>query len=222
MVNSKESSGVEQLIQRLREQGVEEGKAQADAVLEEGRHRAEQRLADARREADEMVRQARETAEQTRVAGEEAVQLAMRDAMLRLKSELVEQFADRIRRLVTQELEDPDFLKQLVLEVSRRAAPADGQRATVLLPKDVVGLEQLRRHPEEVKEGTLSHFVASVTKDMLRDGLEIASRDDALAGIRIRLEDEDLEIELTDRAVADLLLRHLIPRFRAIMEGIIQ
>jgi V/A-type H+-transporting ATPase subunit E len=31
-----------------------------------------------------------------------------------------------------------------------------------------------------------------------------------------------LEIDLTDRAVAELLLRHLVPRFRAMMEGIIQ
>jgi V/A-type H+-transporting ATPase subunit E len=123
---------------------------------------------------------------------------------------------------VTKELDDSDFLKQMILEISRRSAPPVGQLAKLLLPEDVVGLEQLRRDPEEVKEGTLSHFVATVTKDMLREGLEIGTRDDQVAGIRIRLQEEDIEIELTDQAIADLLLRHLVPRFRAIMEGIIQ
>lgn len=222
MTDSKESSGVEELIGRLREQGVEEGKAQADALMEQTRLKAEQRLDDARREADSLVRQAREEAEQTQRAGEEAVRLAVRDAMLRLKSEMVDQFADRVRRLVTRELQDGAFLKQLILEVGGRSAPSPGHSAKFLLPEDAVGLEQLRRDPEEVKAGNLSHFVASITKEMLRDGLEIGSRDDTSAGIRIQLLDENVEIELTDEAIAELLLRHLVPRFRAIMEGIIQ
>lgn len=218
----KESSGVEQLIQRLREQGVAEGKSQAEELLEQTRRRAEQRLDEARREAEDMVQQAREEARQTKQAGEEAVRLAVRDAILRLKSELVERFSDRVRRLVTRELEDKEFLKQLILEVGRRAAPPADKPAKILLPKDVVGLEQLRRNPEEVKEGTLSHFVVTVTKEILREGLDIGSRDDDTAGIRIQLQDDNLEIDLTDRAVAELLLRHLVPRFRAMMEGIIQ
>ncbi|MCA9010249.1 MAG: hypothetical protein KDB01_10910 [Planctomycetaceae bacterium] len=222
MANAKESSGVEELIDRLREQGVEAGKAQADALMDETRLRAEQRLDEARREADLLLQKAREEASQTKRAGEEAVQLAVRDAILRLKSEMVEQFADRVRRLVTRELENGEFLKQLILEVGGRSAPAAGQSAKLLLPKDVAGLEQLRREPEEVKAGTLCHFVATVTQDMLRDGLEIGTRDDRSAGIRIRLQDQDVDIELTDQAVSDLLLRHLVPRFRAIMEGIIQ
>lgn len=222
MTSPNESSGVEKLIQRLREQGVEEGKVQADELLEQTRHHAEQRLNDARREADAIVRCAREEASQMKQAGEEAVQLAVRDAILRLKSELVERFADRVRRLVTRELDDDEFLKQLILEVGGRVAPSSEQRAKVLLPNNVVGLEQLRRDPEEVKEGNLSHFVATVTKDMLREGIEIGTREDSSAGIRIQLQEEDLEIDLTDRAVANLLLRHLNPRFRAIMEGIIQ
>ena len=222
MTNEKVSSGVDELIGRLRQQGVEEGKAQAEALLAQTQRKAEQRLDDARREADELLRKAREEAKQTISAGEEAVRLAVRDAMLSLKAELVERFADRVRRLVTRELTDEDFMKQLILEIGGRSAPSTEQKASLLLPRDVVGLEQLRRDPEEIKAGTLSHFVATATKEMLRDGLKIGARDDNSAGIRIQLKDEDLEIELTDRAVADLLLRHLVPRFRAIMEGIIQ
>lgn len=222
MSEPKESSGVEELIERLREQGVAAGRSQADELLEQARRRAEQRLNEARREAEEIVQHARAEASKAQQAGEEAVQLAVRDAVLRLKSELVERFADRVRRLVTRELEDQVFLRQLILEVAGRAAPPTDQDARILLPKDVVGLEQLRRNPEEVKEGTLSHFVVTVTKELLREGIEIGARDDEAGGIRIQLDGDDLEIDLTDRAVADLLLRHLVPRFRAMMEGIIQ
>jgi V/A-type H+-transporting ATPase subunit E len=222
MTKPKESSGVEELIGRLREQGVEEGKAQADALMEQTRLKAERHLDEAKREADGLLQRARENAEKTKRAGEEAVQLAVRDAILSLKSEMVDQFSDRVRRLVSRELNDGDFLKQLILEIGGRSTADRDQSAKLLLPKDAIGLEQLRSDPEEVKEGNLSHFVASITKEMLRDGLELGTREDTSAGIRIQLLDENVEIELTDEAIADLLLRHLVPRFRAIMEGIIQ
>lgn len=222
MNKPKESSGVEELIQRLREQGVAEGQSRADELFAQARRRAEQRLDEARREADEILQQARLESQQLQKAGEDAVRLAVRDAILRLKSELVERFADRVRHLVTRELKDENILRQLILEVGGRAAPPADQPARILLPRDVVGLEQLRRSPEEVKEGTLSHFVVSLTKDVLREGIEIGDREDPSAGIRIRLQGDDLEIDLTDAAVAELLLRHLLPRFRAMMEGIIQ
>jgi len=222
MSADKESSGVDELIQRLREQGVAEGQSQADELLEQTRRRAEQRLDDARREAEDIVAKAREEARQTREAGEEAVRLAVRDAILTLKSELAEHFADRVRRLVTRELQDQGFLQQLIREVAGRAAPPADASARILLPKDYVGLEELRRHPEEAKGGTLSSFVVTITKEILREGVEVGAASDVDAGIRIALKDEDLEIDLTDKAVTDLLLRHLAPRFRALMEGIIQ
>ena len=127
MTKPKESSGVEELIGRLREQGVEEGKAQADALMEQTRLKAERHLDEAKREADGLLQRARENAEKTKRAGEEAVQLAVRDAILRLKSEMVDQFSDRVRRLVSRELNDGDFLKQLILEIggcSRRMPSA--------------------------------------------------------------------------------------------------
>lgn len=221
MSAERESSGVDELIQRLREQGVAAGQSRATELFEQTRLQAEKRLADARHEADAILAKAREDARQTRAAGEEAVRLACRDAMLQLKTELIEQFSDRVRRLITREMQDRNLLQQLILEVTRRAAPPPGQSAAVLLPQDVVGLEELRRSPEEVKEGTLSHFIVTVTRELLRDGIEIGDHDDG-QGIRIRLQEEDLEIDLSDVAVATLLLRHLVPRFRALMEGMIQ
>ncbi|MCR9292184.1 MAG: hypothetical protein NXI32_05660 [bacterium] len=221
MASSKESSGIEELIERLRQQGVDEGKVQADQLLDEARYKAEKRLETARQEAESILETARVEADRSRRAGEEAVELAMRDGMLRIKTELVDRFADRVRNLVAKELADGDILRQLIVEVAGRAAPQEDQPAKILLPKDVQGLEQLRREPEELKQGSLSHFVAGITQDMLREGITV-SQGEHDSGIRVQLQNSDVEIELSDRSIADLLLKHLVPRFRAIMEGIIQ
>lgn len=222
MADDKKSSGVEQLIERLREQGVAEGQSRGEQAFEEARRRAEDRLEKARLEAEQIVQKAREEAEHTKAAGAEAVRLAVRDAILELKSELVDNFAAQVRRLVTHTLKNEDVFKLLILEVAGRAKPDESKPAQVLLPKDVVGLEQLRRDPGEVKEGSLSHLVLSLTGDMLRDGVELGNRRDGSPGIRIHLTEDDVEIDLTDNTIADLLLQHLLPRFRAMLEGIVQ
>jgi V/A-type H+/Na+-transporting ATPase subunit E len=43
--------------------------------------------------------------------------------------------------------------------------------------------------------------------------------DDGEAGVRLRLVDEDVQVNLTETAVTDLLLRHMLPRFRALLSG---
>lgn len=220
MASEQQSSGVHELIQRLREEGIAEGQSQAQAILAEARRRAADILDEARDQAEEIRRQARAEADRTRAAGEEAVRLAVRDAILTLKSEITEQFAVRLRGLVAHALTDEGFLRRLILEVARRATPEEGRRQ-VLLPEEVVGLEELRRKPEEVKEGTLSHFVLSLAGEMLREGVTFGSAPQR-PGVRVQLVEGDVQIDLTDRAIADLLLRHLLPRFRALMEGVVQ
>jgi V/A-type H+-transporting ATPase subunit E len=92
----------------------------------------------------------------------------------------------------------------------------------VLLPRDVVGLDELRHKPETLSEGTLSHFVLAVAQSMLREGVRFSVGDAKQNGIRVRLVGQDLEVELTDETVARLLLTHLQPRFRALVEGIVR
>jgi V/A-type H+-transporting ATPase subunit E len=38
----------------------------------------------------------------------------------------------------------------------------------------------------------------------------------------VRVSERDVTLDLSDRAVAALLLQHLQPRFRAILEGVVR
>ena len=57
---------------------------------------------------------------------------------------------------------------------------------------------------------------------MLRAGVTFSAADDMTAGLRVRVQDKDVTFDLTEAAVAGLLLQHLQPRFRAILEGIVK
>jgi V/A-type H+-transporting ATPase subunit E len=89
----------------------------------------------------------------------------------------------------------------------------------LLLPAELVSLEDLRRKPEAATPGSLMQFVLSQGGGMLRDGMSFGVADDGEAGIRVRLVQDDLQIDLTEKAVSQLLLRHMLPRFRALLRG---
>lgn len=220
------SSGVEALIDRLRDEGVASGRAEAERIVAEAGRRAASLEQEARAKAEAIVSQARVEAERTRAAGEEALRVAMRDTVLEMKGHLTTRFSEEVRRLVAADMAQEAFLERLILEVAgrtRREAAMDASPATeILLPSGVVALDELRRRPEELREGSLSHFVLSVANTVLRDGVTFRTADDLKGGIRISLRDGEIRVDLTPERVAEVLLEHLHPRFRAILEGTVK
>ena len=215
-----ESAGVESLIGRLRDQGIAQGQSQAEALVTAAQQQAADVVAAAKREAETIEVKAKEEAGKLKAAGEDAVRLAMRDTILSLQSGIVDVFQNRLRNLVHGTLADPDFLQRLILEVAGKAAPAPtGEPTQLLLPTELVSTEDLRRKPEDVRPGTLTHFVLSVGGGMLREGVSFGAADDVPAGVRVKLVDADMHVELTDSAVSQFLLRHMVPRFRALLQG---
>ena len=219
-----QASGVQELIQQLKDKGVGAGKKEAEAIVEEAHRRAAQIVAQAKAEAEQHMKKSRADMEAERKAAEAALQSAYRDTVLRLVSALTSHFEDQVRRLVSRELKEEEVIRKLILEVAGQATPRDlgAQRAEILLPTELVGVEALRAKPEEVREGTLTHFVMEMSGEMLREGIELKPMGENTPGIRIRLVGQDVEIDLTEHAVADLLLKHLLPRYRAVLEGVIR
>lgn len=219
---SKAAVGVQELIERLRNQGVDAGRREAERIVDEAHKRAAQILAEAKAEAEQIRSRTRTETDAQRADALAALQLATRDAVLSLQADIRSKFADRVKRLVSLEVRDPDFLKRLVLEVARQARPDDlgAQPVEILLPGEAVDIDELRAKPEEVKEGNLTHFTLTLASEMLREGIVLKPGGDKAAGIRVRLVGKDHEIDLTEGAIADVLLRHLLPRFQALIEGV--
>lgn len=225
-MQSKVSAGVEALIERLREDGVNQGREEAQRIVENAERRAAWLVSQAREQADEMLINARDEADRLRRSGEEALRIATRDAVLKMKSFLSERFAVEVQRLIGEQLHDEALLRQLILTVAGRVRDDIGldqaKTIEVLLPRDVIGLDELRHNPETLKEGSLSRFVLAVAQSLLREGVTFSNGSPDQCGITLRLSREGLEVELTDEGIARLLLAHLQPRFRALLEGVVR
>lgn len=218
------SHGVDALIDKLRKDGVAAGKADAQKLRDDASAEAARILSDAKREADAYLAKARKDADNYRSAGEEALNTAMRDAVLTMKAGLTDRFRADVERLVTKEMADPEVLKQMILQVVGRTAqeaaltgPAD-----VILPARAATQEDIKQNADDIQSGKLTRYVLGLTAEMLREDVELHASDDASAGIRVRAEDQGVVLDLTDKSVAALLMEHLQPRFRAVLDGVIR
>jgi len=218
MATDQGTSGVQELIDRLSREGVAEGEKRAEEIVAEAHRRADGILDEARNEANKILARAREEAEHFRTGGEEAVALACRDAQRDLASRLHEGFRDRLQELVQHQLRDPELLKQMILEIVRKAKPAKaGAKVAVVLPPEAIQEERVRQRIQKGDEDALTEFAEGLLGEEIRSGFEVKLGDPDQTGLRVRVVDEHVEIDFTDQAITQLLAQHLLPRFRAIL-----
>src|SRR5271166_411876 len=218
------SSGIDALIQRLKQEGADEGRIEAQKLVAAAEARARELLAQAETKAKRRTDEATQESERLKRAGEEALKVAMRDAILELKEGLSSRFAQQVHGAVTKLSTDEGVLKRMILAVASRARGEaeidDARELEVILPRTVLGLDELRSNPQELREGALSQFALASAADMLRTGVTFTRSSDDAGGIRVVLKDSGVQVDLTDAAVAAVILRHLQPRFRALLEGV--
>ena len=219
---TKIASGVQELINRLRDEGVKAGQEKSDQVLREAQEQASRIVAQAKAEAEEILSKARSEIETERTAANDSLRVAIRDTELNMEAELKADFAAHVKRLVSVELSDREFLRQIVLAIAGMAAgdkACEGQPVEVLLPQDLFETDERETRLTEKGQDRMRHLVLGISGDMLREGVDLKPSEDISGGIRIRLVGEDLEIDLSDQAISDLLLQNLLPRYQAIVTG---
>ncbi len=222
------SSGVQALIERLRDEGVQSGQREAEQIIADAQAEAHQVLAQAEAKAKQRLAKAQEDADKLTAAAREALRIAARDTTLDFKERLMVRFSGEVKRLVSEVMKDREIIARMVLEVTRRvrdqAKVSPEEPVEVLLPEDVLGLEYLRRNPEELERGDLTQLVFDLTGEMLRDGITLGSHSapDGQAGILLRYDGKEVSVDLSDAAITAVILDHLQPRFRALLEGIVK
>ena len=219
---AKVPSGVQGLINRLRDDGVKAGQEKADQVLREAREQAVQIVAKAKAEATDMLNKARIEIETEKAAAHESLRVAIRDTGLKMQAEVKTKFAAAVKRLVSMEMRDKEFLRQVILAIAGLAAgdkACGEQSVNVLLPKELFETDEKDTRLTEEGRDRMRHLVLGITGEMLREGVELKPSEDMSGGIRIQMVGEDLEIDLSDKAISELLLEFLLPRYRAIVTG---
>jgi len=220
------SSGVESLIQRLRDQGVSAGQERAESIVLDAQKRAQWIIEEAELEAEQLLDKAKNQSDTLRTSSEDALKLATRDALLKLRDTLLGSFSKEVKRVVGQKMEQDAFLERLILQLAGKVREQldleNKENVSIFLPNNAVGVAELKNNPEEMNVGTLTHYTASIAADMLREGVLVQVSGDVSKGLSVRLEDDDMVVDFTEETISALLLEHLQPRFRTLLQGIVK
>ncbi|GAB4534824.1 MAG: hypothetical protein Tsb0019_36410 [Roseibium sp.] len=218
-------AGVQALIERLKAEGVAKGRSEGEDILAKATAKAADIVAEAQQKAAALLNEARAEAAREKAATEDGLKVAARDLVLSLRNELGDRIQQEAGRLVGTALADEAFLKELILAMAANArdnaSVSDSEPMEIVLPEKVVTFEELKQSPEAVEPGTLTHFVIALAGQVLREGVSFSSAP-GFDGIKVKLTDRNVSIDLTEEAIAALLKRHLQPRLRAVMEGVLR
>jgi V/A-type H+/Na+-transporting ATPase subunit E len=213
-------SGVQELITQIRDEGVQAGKQESEKLLGEAKGKAASIVAKAKAEAKQALDEAQRAIAAERANALEALKLAARDTVIRLGTDVRKAFEAHVRRLVAAELKDEDVLRDIILAIAGKGASGlPKHRDIEILLGEVSPAEGEQKGKPEAEDDRVKHFILKVTRSMLREGIELKPFPQKTTGIKVRLKKDDLEIDLTDKAVTDLLMEHLLPRYRQIVRG---
>ena len=207
------SSGVKELIERIRDEGVHSARAEADRILAEAKARAARIVADAKAEAAAIKKEARASMEREQTATIEALRIAARDTELELRSAIMSGFEEHVRRLVTDVTTDGSVLRDMILVLAGRAADdlIQDKDAVIFVP------DRLADEVSAELDEFLRKSAVALSGDVLREGIELIPSNAVQGGARVRLVGEDLEIDMSDQALSQMMLKLLLPRYRKIL-----
>jgi len=189
------------LIEKIKKEGVEEAQKKSDAILRKAEADAGTMIKQAREEAEKIIADARAQSDNFQKNSERAIQQALRDSVLLLKTRLTDLF-DRIFKKEMAETLKPDFLKTLILEIVEQWGKGTDIEITV----------------SEADRTELTKRLFQGLKKEMKDGIEIRVSSDISAGFRIGLKGSDAYYDFSDETLVEMLKQALNPKLREILD----
>lgn len=116
---------IESFVKKLQAEGVDAGRRAAEKIKEDAKQEAEKIIAQAEAEAERIVAKAKNDADKTFSRMQTELDLAVRDAILKLRETIGEILSAMLTRKIEKHLSDPDFFGKVLREVVTGYARAD-------------------------------------------------------------------------------------------------
>lgn len=198
--------GIEELVNQLYHEGIEKAESEAEQILVSARSEAERIRSEAKEEAERLMVRSREAAEAQRQATLHALHSAVRDTVLTIKEQLTIQLEQHLRTMVAEALDDDDYLRRLITLIAQRDPALPPVPVSVLIGDAALGGEDA------------AAFVRAALGDVAREGMRFGAFHGR--GIRVKLEESDIVIDMSEEALGDLVYEVISPRYRELLERV--
>ncbi len=189
---------LQQLTQKLYDEGLEKGRTEADKLVQEAKEKAAKIVADARKEAEEILKQAEMKAEDTAKNTETEIALAGKQAVARLKAEITELIVKKTTsKGVKAAAMDAAFIKEMLVAVAKNwnGASAGKVELKALLP--------------EAEQKKLDAAFEKAASELLKAGVEVGYSKEVKSGFRISEKNGGYYISFADADLEALVSEYL-------------
>jgi V/A-type H+/Na+-transporting ATPase subunit E len=194
---------LQEMLDRIKRDGVEAAKAEAARIIATAEARAKELLAEAERQARTALDRAAADARRMEEAGKAALSQASRDLLLGFRDQL-RSLLDALIRADTAAGYGPEVLAEAIPAVVKALAQGGTEDLAVLLPPAMLAKLDARM---------ISRLAAELTK-----GVELRPAPTLDAGFRVSAKDGSAYVDFSADAVAELLSLHLNARLSQILK----
>ena len=189
---------LQELTQKLYDEGLEKGRAEAGKLISDARAEAQKILAEAQAQAEGIVRAAQTKAEDVEKNTLTEIALAGRQAVSKIKSEIAGAIvAKSTGESVKSASLDPEFIREMLVSVAKNWNGADSGKVELqaLLPEDA--------------RAQLDAAFAKSAKTLLDAGIEVGWSKEVKTGFKVGARDGGYYISFTDADLEALLGEYL-------------
>ncbi len=186
---------LEQLTQKLRSEGLERGRTEAEAMISEAEAKAKQIVESAKSDAEKIVTDAKLKAEELSKNSANDVRMACEQTISALRAEIAEMvLAHVVDGVVGGAWQNGDFVKQLIVEAVKSWNPSQESGVEVVVNDQMVG---------EIQAVINEHF---------KHGVEVSASSRVRVPFRIAPKEGGYYVSFTDEDFSQLIKDTLRPK----------
>ena len=189
---------LQELTDKLYEEGLSKGKEEGARILEDARQEAERILAEAREAADGIEEKARKAAAEMQAKVESDLKMASAQALQATRQDIEGLITAKITdATVSSALADPAFLKKIITAVAERFSSQESSDLALVLPESL--------------KAELEPFVQGELASILGKGVSASFSKKTAGGFSIGPKDGSYFISLSDETFKSLIANYLRP-----------
>lgn len=200
------SNKLQELTDRLYNEGLSKGKEEGEILLFKARKEADEIIANARKQAEDIVTEAENRAAQLKEKAESDVKMASEQALMATKKDIENLLVNALCAEETEKvLSEEKFLKEIILAVAQKFSTQQSEDISLVLPASL--------------QSMLEPWVSTELKKALKKEISVNFSKKIKGGFSIGPQNGSWYISMSDESFKALISEYLRPVTKKLLFG---
>ena len=200
------SNKLQELTDRLYNEGLSKGKEEGEILLFKARKEADEIIANARKQAEDIVTEAENRAAQLKENAESDIKMASEQALMATKKDIENLLVNALCAEETEKvLSEEKFLKEIILAVAQKFSTQQSEDISLVLPASLKSM--------------LEPWVSTELKKALKKEISVDFSKKIKGGFSIGPQNGSWYISMSDESFKALISEYLRPVTKKLLFG---